>query len=120
MYRLPPTVAIASVGFAAGAATVAVLAAPGANLLYRIVGGSWHANRATTGVADFTLLSHTSGSIWVRSGGHEVAGSSGFPWVIPEPGIQTSVNDGLDFLTGCSIAAGAGLLTLYYFIDKQS
>lgn len=101
----------------AGTATTTAIAAPGADRRIRLVGGHVGCNRAA-GVAIDALL--TAGGSLYRFGAFNDVGTSSVALVIPPPGFVFPVNTAVTFQISSTAATGAGIFTLFYFIDDFS
>ena len=101
----------------AGARTDTVLAAPGVNFAYRIIGCHFGINRAATGIVDLVLQDGSPLTIAVAMG-LSIAGVPNFDVSIPEPGLQCNTNQPLQISLSSSAAAGSYRLVVYYFVDQ--
>lgn len=115
MYRLPP-LTLASGGNVTGAALVAI-AAPGAGLALRIVGGVIVLTHTSPAGQYRVLVRDPAPATFVWDASLEVGGGGDptSPLVIPEPGIQLPANTRLE-VTGLGPAGAIGW-TFFYFID---
>jgi hypothetical protein len=117
-YSLPPTQAQGSVAVAVGTASVVIMAAPGANLSYRIVGFIVAVDRLlAAGLVTVRLFVTTAGLNILPSLVLSTAGQSGLAFLFPEPGMQLAKNDSVTLSTSGSVATGNVSALVLYQLD---
>jgi hypothetical protein len=120
-YSNPPLVVLIQPLAVVITTTVNILAAPGANLRYRVVGVVFGMGRSTTGISDMSILDDTAGNAMAVARGLSVAGTADLDVSIPEPGlVQAVANKPLVFQHSTTVAAGNLSVIVYYYIDQVS
>ena len=117
MYRLPPLIANGNVGLVVGNANIALLAAPGAGLRYRVVGGNVRLNNAVAAAVVDANLQDGAGNLLWGAAGLSLAGAPMAIIEIPAPGVRSAVNATVVVVVSSTVAAGFGVVTLYYFLE---
>lgn len=118
-YTKPPLIASLDINIAAGNTTGTIIAAPGVGLRIRLVGGQVHINRASTAGVNLYLRNGAAGTIIWHHSGAIMAGSSGGPILVPEPGIVLSDNTLLQGETNNGSAASSNAKFLVYYYVEQ-
>lgn len=121
MYQKPPFISDAQIASVAGTASVTIIAAPGAGLRIRVVGGQIGVNRASAGTSD-VQISAVSPGIMARNFGlaGALGGTNTLSLDIPEPGITAGDNEAITLSIISSVAGLTGIGVLYYYIDDIS
>lgn len=122
MYSRPPFVQTGGIALIAGVATANVLLGPGANLRYRVSAVYLGISRtAGAAVVDATVLDAVSGNVYLRApGAMQLTGTSGFYIPVPEPGIPFDVASDINVTFASTVAAGSGIVLVYYYIDRMT
>ena len=119
VYTSPPLVASLDINIAAGNTTGTIIAAPGAGIRIRVVGGQCYINRASTASVNLFLRNGAAGTIFWQHNGCIMAGSPGSDVIIPYPGFPLSDNTLLQGETNNGSAASSNAKFLVYYHLEQ-